>query len=252
MQSCELWTSEGGERSTVRYSPRIGDVIHADMLPDITRHRALTVMPRRVGGTHEHRHAFLWLRRAGTAKIPPSTLRTPSRRRLEQRRADDLPNGGSPVSVLQSWTFRRRSRFTSERRRFWAILRSTAAFVGRVRRRGRGGGAIAALRTSTSRPSAASRFRACERCSDATTVRTPSTSRPARRSSARARRDGPKAEELATSKSNSTRESVVFTPCPPGPDERENRQTNSDSGITLERTRTGPGTRQGCSASAMR
>jgi hypothetical protein len=42
---------------------------------------------------------------------------------------------------------------------------------------------------------------------------------------------------LATSKSNSTRESVVFTPCPPGPDDRENRQTNSDSGITLERVR---------------
>lgn len=146
----------------------------------------------------------------------------------------------------QSWTSGRRSRFTSERRRFWAILRSTAAFVGRVGRRGRGGGAIAAVRTSTSRPSAASRFRSCERCSDATTVRTPSTSRPARRSSARARRDGPKAEELAMSKSNSTRESVVFTACPPGPDERENRQTSSDSGITLERTRSGPDTRQEC------
>ena len=48
------------------------------------------------------------------------------------------------------------------------------------------------------------------------------------------------------SKSNSTRESVVFTACPPGPDERENRQTSSDSGITLERTRSGPDTRQGC------
>jgi hypothetical protein len=151
------------------------------------------------------------------------------------------------VSVLQSWTSRRRSRFTSERRRFRAILRSTAAFVGRVGRRGRGGGAIAVLRTSMSRPSAASRFRNCERCSDATIVMTPSTSRPARRSSARARRVGPNAEELAMSKSNSTRESVVSTPCPPGPDERENRQTNSDSGITLERTRSGPGTRQGCS-----
>jgi hypothetical protein len=98
-----------------------------------------------------------------------------------------------------------------------------------------------------SRLSAASRFRNCERFSAATIVMTPPTSRPARRSSARARRVGPNAEELATSKSNSTRESVVFTPCPPGPDDRENRQTNSDSGITLERTRSGPGTRQECS-----
>jgi DNA-binding transcriptional ArsR family regulator len=98
-----------------------------------------------------------------------------------------------------------------------------------------------------SRLSAAWRFRNCERFSAATIVMTPPTSRPARRSSARARRVGPNAAELATSKSNSTRESVVFTPCPPGPDDRENRQTNSDSGITLERTRSGPGTRQGCS-----
>ena len=29
-----------------------------------------------------------------------------------------------------------------------------------------------------------------------------------------------------------TAESVVFTPCPPGPDERENRQRSSDSGTT--------------------
>ena len=49
---------------------------------------------RRVGGTHEHCHGFLWLRRAGSAMTPPSTLRTRSRRRLEQKRADDLPNGG--------------------------------------------------------------------------------------------------------------------------------------------------------------
>ena len=154
---------------------------------------------------------------------------------------------GSSVSLFQSCTSGRRSRFTSERRRFWAILRSPDAFVGRVGRRGGGGGAIAAVRTSMSRLSAASRFRNCERFSAATIVMTPPTSRPARRSSARARRVGPNAEELATSKSNSTRESVVFTPCPPGPDDRENRQTNSDSGITLERTRSGPGTRQGCS-----
>jgi hypothetical protein len=154
---------------------------------------------------------------------------------------------GSSVSLFQSCTSGRRSRFTWERRRFWAILRSPDAFVGRVGRRGGGGGAIAAVRTSMSRLSAASRFRNCERFSAATIVMTPPTSRPARRSSARARRVGPNAVELATSKSNSTRESVVFTPCPPGPDDRENRQTNSDSGITLERTRSGPGTRQGCS-----
>jgi hypothetical protein len=30
---------------------------------------------------------------------------------------------------------------------------------------------------------------------------------------------------------SSARESAVFTPCPPGPDDRENRQDSSDSGI---------------------
>ena len=38
--------------------------------------------------------------------------------------------------------------------------------------------------------------------------------------------------ERATSNDSSTRESVVFTPCPPGPEERENRQCSSRAGST--------------------
>ena len=48
----------------------------------------------------------------------------------------------------------------------------------------------------------------------------------------RARRNGPRQEQFATSNNNSTRESVVLTPCPPGPDERLNRQRRSLDGMT--------------------
>src|SRR5690606_41051091 len=36
------------------------------------------------------------------------------------------------------------------------------------------------------------------------------------------------------SKLSSARLSVVFTPCPPGPEEREKRQRSSSSGMTIE------------------
>src|SRR5512132_4371451 len=92
------------------------------------------------------------------------------------------------------------------------------------------------------RSSAASRLRSCERCSEALTVRTPSTSRRESRSSTRARWTGPSALVLATSRLSSTRESAVLTDWPPGPDERLNRHASSRSGITTERvTRNGPG-----------
>ena len=52
-------------------------------------------------------------------------------------------------------------------------------------------------------------------------VRTPSTSREPRRRRNRLRCTSVSAEEPATSKDSCTRESVVFTPWPPGPDERE-------------------------------
>jgi len=40
------------------------------------------------------------------------------------------------------------------------------------------------------------------------------------------------------SQSNSTRESLVFTDWPPGPEERENRSVNSSSGTTTGPART--------------
>jgi len=113
--------------------------------------------------------------------------------------------------------------------------------LGRVGRRLGGGGATAAERISAIRSNAASRLRSCDRCSDAVTVSTPSTRRPARRSNARVRCTGPKALVLATSRLSSTRESAVLTDCPPGPDEWLNLQRSSPSGTTIDRlTRRGP------------
>lgn len=114
------------------------------------------------------------------------------------------------------------------------MRRSLAALDGRVGRRCCGGGAIAFLTMATRRASAAVRFRSWERCSDAATVSTPSTSRVARRSVARSRCTGDSAEEAVRSQDSSTRESDVLTDCPPGPPDRENRQRSSDPGITRE------------------
>ena len=91
------------------------------------------------------------------------------------------------------------------------------------------------------RSRAASRFRSCDRSSDAVTVSTPSTSRPESRSSARLRCTGPRALVFATSTLSSTRVSAVLTDCPPGPDEWLNLQRNSRVGTRIERlTRSGP------------
>ena len=49
---------------------------------------------------------------------------------------------------------------------------------------------------------------------------------------ARSRRYSGRLGELAMSKLSCTRESAVLTPCPPGPDDRENFTTNSACGIT--------------------
>lgn len=91
---------------------------------------------------------------------------------------------------------------------------------------------MAAATTEESRASAASRFRSCERCSEAVIVSTPPTNRPASRSIALAFSPGESKSEPARSQDNSTRESVVFTPCPPGPLEREKRQFSSPSGMS--------------------
>ena len=122
----------------------------------------------------------------------------------------------------------------SPRRFFSAMRRSLAPFDGRVGRRLRAGGAIASATSPASLRSAAVRLRSCDRCSDAVTVRTPSTRRPDRRCKARSRRVGERTGEPARSQDSSTRESVVLTDCPPGPLDRENRQRSSPSGITTD------------------
>ncbi len=68
------------------------------------------------------------------------------------------------------------------------------------------------------------------------------TSRSASAISARSLSTGPSADEAARSYDNSTRLSLVLTDCPPGPDDRENRQDSSSAGITLPRTWIGSAT----------
>ena len=84
------------------------------------------------------------------------------------------------------------------------------------------------------RSRAASRLRSCDRCSDATTVSTPSTRRRSSRSRARARKLGSSALVVVMSRLSSTRESAVFTDCPPGPGDRLKRHRSSRSGTTTE------------------
>ena len=138
----------------------------------------------------------------------------------------------------------RRSFFVRARRFLSARRRSTDARVALVGRRSAGGDAIASRRVRARRSRAASRFRSCERCSDAVTVNTPSTRRPERRMRARARCRGPSAVVAPRSRLSSTRESAVFTDWPPGPDDRLKRHRSSPSGTTTERvTRSGPAMR---------
>lgn len=85
------------------------------------------------------------------------------------------------------------------------------------------------------RSRAAARFCSCARCSLAVTVSTPSVRRPRSRHSIRYRKCSGTDEERATSKDSSTRLSVVLTPCPPGPDDLENRSLRSRAGITRVR-----------------
>ena len=116
-----------------------------------------------------------------------------------------------------------------------SIRRSRAARDGRVARRGGDGGSRASRSRAVSRARAASRLRSCDRCSDEVSVTTPSTTRWARRSRARARCTSVSTAEFATSQLSSTRLSLVFTPCPPGPEERLNRSCSSSAGIRSPR-----------------
>ena len=127
-------------------------------------------------------------------------------------------------------------------RRFFASKRlSLAPRLGLVGRRDGDGGRRASATTAASRARAAFLLRNCARCSDAVIVRTPSTTRLLRRSRSRSRWSGERTGEPATSHTSSARESAVFTPCPPGPDDRENRHDSSDSGIVSPESTRRPG-----------
>jgi hypothetical protein len=129
----------------------------------------------------------------------------------------------------------RRCRLSCERRCFAASLRSTDPRVGRVRLRCLGG-AVASVSSALSRAAAASRLRNCDRYSLAVTVTTPSARRPARAPSARSFSGCGSASDVAMSNESSAWLSVVLTDCPPGPDDRENRQDSSSAGIVMPRT----------------
>lgn len=88
---------------------------------------------------------------------------------------------------------------------------------------------------SASRRSASSRLRSWDRSSDAVTERTPSTRRFASRCRARALSGSGSAAEASRSQLTVTRLSVVFTPCPPGPEDLEKRQASSPMGMLLPR-----------------
>jgi hypothetical protein len=135
----------------------------------------------------------------------------------------------------------RRSRLTSVRRFFALSRRSLAPRLGIVGRRDGEGGRRASATTAASRARAASLLRNWARCSDAAMVSTPSTRRPFRRSRSRSRWSGERTAEPAASQTSSARESAVFTPCPPGPEDRENRQDSSDSGIVIPESTRRPG-----------
>lgn len=65
-------------------------------------------------------------------------------------------------------------------------------------------------------------------------TRHPAVSRGPSRCIARSRSDSGMLGDVARSKMSCTRESVVFTPWPPGPDDRENRQDSSERGIVTD------------------
>jgi hypothetical protein len=153
-----------------------------------------------------------------------------------------------PVHALHHSPPGRRSRLTSERRRFAASRRSCAPRPGRVARRWAGGGAVASVRMVASRFAAAWRLRSWDRCSEAVTVSTPPTSLPARARIARSLSAGGSTDVAARSKDSSTRLSAVFTDCPPGPGDREKRHDSSAGGIIAPRTLTGGATEQGSGA----
>ena len=103
--------------------------------------------------------------------------------------------------------------------------------VGLVRRRTAGPRSSPRATASASFARAISRLRSWDRCSDAVTTSDPAIRRCPRRWSSIARCSSDSTAECATFQDSATRLSVVFTCCPPGPEEREKRQTSSEAGI---------------------
>ncbi len=116
---------------------------------------------------------------------------------------------------------------------------ATEPRVGRVVRRFGGGGAKPSRNSVDTRSRASLRLRDWERWVDTSTVSTVPTSRGLSWVSSRSR-----CAEVSgisdTSTLSWTRESVVFTPCPPGPDDRENRSVTASLGTTSPRGTPGP------------
>lgn len=124
-----------------------------------------------------------------------------------------------------------RCRFVAARCSLAARRRRLEPRVGLVARRRAASGARPSARRSASLARAISRLRSWERRSEAVTVITPAVIRRPRRVSSISRWPSERAVESLTFQESSTRLSEVLTCCPPGPDERENRQTSSDEGI---------------------
>ena len=123
----------------------------------------------------------------------------------------------------------RRPSFSSDRRRFAACWRSIDDREGLAGRRRRVSTRASATSCSKFR-SASSRFRSCERYLEETTLRWPFFRRWLSRLSTRVISCSLKVVLAVGDQRTSTRVSVVLTCWPPGPEERLNRQLNSDSG----------------------
>ncbi len=125
-----------------------------------------------------------------------------------------------------------------ERLRLPSSRRCSEPRVGRVDRR-MTGGATASRSSVVSRCLAAFRLRRWERCSEALMVSVVPEILAASRPRARSRWTSFSAVVVPKSRPSCTRESVVLTPWPPGPEARENSSTNSPAGT--RRPRGAPG-----------
>lgn len=126
---------------------------------------------------------------------------------------------------------RRRCAFVVERCSLVARCLILEPRVGLDFRRGADAGARPELTSSASLARAISRLRSCERCSEAAMVISLPFRRRASRVSRRFLSSSRRTAEVPMFHESSARLSEVFTCCPPGPDDRENRQASSEAGI---------------------